>query len=126
MKKLELNKQEEFTLRAILSTINEMGNLQKICKDDNATEEALVSLCEKVFDGMDEFMKTKGFSPESSGGGCIWYLKKTAQGGNYVVITDIDGMQLPRTMKEPILAGLMDRELVEISCTEYPSLNEFF
>jgi len=66
MKKLELNKQEEFTLRAILSTINEMGNLQKICKDDNATEEALVSLCEKVFDGMDEFMKTKGFSPESS------------------------------------------------------------
>jgi len=42
MKKLELNKQEEFTLRAILSTINEMGNLQKICKDDNATEEALV------------------------------------------------------------------------------------
>ena len=74
---------------------------------------------------MDKFMATKGFSPESSGGGCMWYVKKT-HGGLTVTITDDGGMQLPTAMGEPIMAGLMDSDGEMITETEHTSLNEFF
>jgi len=130
MKKLKLNNAEEFTLRAILSTINEMTEHQRIdqiCSDDNATGEAFKSLCDMMFDdtSMDEFMETKGFSPESSGGGCMWYIKQV-RGGLTLAITDVDGMRLPETMDEPVLSGLHDGDGVEISCVEHTNLTEFF
>lgn len=74
---------------------------------------------------MNKFMAERGFTPESSGGGCMWYLK-AIPGGLHVAITDVNGAHLPETMEEPVVAGLLDSELVELTCTEYQNLNEFF
>jgi hypothetical protein len=74
---------------------------------------------------LNKFMAEKGFTPESSGGGCMWYLK-AIKGGLHVAITDASGGHLPETMEEPICAGLFDSELVELSCTKYTNINGFF
>jgi len=131
MKKFELNKEEEQTLKIVLGTIDLMtqtNSLEEICDNENVDEATFSSICKKVFNdlnSLDEFMKTKGFSPESSGGGCMWYVKKT-RGGLTVTVTDADGMHLPETMGEPIITGLLDSEGETVIETEHTSLNEFF
>jgi len=74
---------------------------------------------------MDERMAKHGFSPESSGGGCMWYIKKVFGDTLTLIITDTDGMHLPETSDEPILVGIQDVEGIELACTEHKSFNHF-
>jgi len=75
---------------------------------------------------MDERMAKHGFSPESSGGGCMWYIKKVFGDTLTLIITDTDGMRLPEDFDETILVGIQDVEGIELACTPHNSLNSFF
>jgi hypothetical protein len=74
---------------------------------------------------IDKLAAKHGFSPEPSGGGCMWYIKKVFDGTLVLIITDLDGMRLPESPNTPILVGMQDVEGIELACTEHKSFNHF-
>lgn len=81
-----------------------------------------------MFISSTQLLELHGYSICGSGGGCIWAVKEDPEDSRfYLCVTDTGGLDIPKTIYDPILYGKMCYDTGEqVSCEEWSSLRELF
>lgn len=74
-----------------------------------------------------DLMGKNGFGFGSSGGGCVWWTRDNGD-GTFTAITDLEGLDSPRSLDDAILVGRYPIEGGDDlnDYQEYNSLTEYF
>jgi hypothetical protein len=72
-------------------------------------------------------MEKHNFGFGSSGGGCVWWTRDNGD-GTFTAITDLEGLDSPRSLNDPILVGQYPTEGGDDlnDYQEFASLKEYF